>query len=122
MDNEDIQSKEENIINEHKKMLMISGKLSSFQIENLKNFPMVAFDGVKEFKLDYNFYKYNDEGEKEICSGRVLYDLNFSEKTIQNDISEDELKKRGEALKFFVRTLFWKDTKVEINREGSEWI
>jgi len=106
-------------IAEHRKMLILSGNLSNFHTENLRMFPQVVFNNIDKFSVDFNFYRYNEAGDREVCAGRVSYDISFKESP---ETSEDELKKRGEALKFFVRSLFWQDTKVTITREGSEWI
>jgi len=109
---------QETLIEDHRRALIMSGKLSKFHMDNLKAFPQIAFDNLDTCKLEYNFYRYGEEGEKEIYSGRVVYDLKLKEPKRE----ESDLKQRAEFLKHWVQTLFWKDTKVQILREGAEWI
>ena len=107
------------IISEHRKMLILSGNLSSFHMENLTNFPHIVFNELEKFELEYNFYKFNESGERQVFAGHITYNVDFKE-GIEAD--EDELRKRAEALKFFVKSLFWEDTEVSIKRGGSEWM
>ena len=108
----------ETLIEDHRRALIMSGKLSKFHMDNMKAFPQVAFDNLETCELNFNFYRYDDDGNKEIYSGRVVYDLKLKE----SSRTEDELKQRAGFLKLWTKTLFWEDTKVEILREGAEWI
>jgi len=107
-----------NIIDDHRNMLILSGNLSSFHLDNLKAFPKIIFDDIKNFKLHYNFYTGNGE-DKKLYSGKVIYDIIFEKEPI---FTKEELKKRSNDLKLWVKTLFWKDTKVTIKKNGKKWI
>ena len=107
-----------NVIDDHRNMLMFSGNLSKFHLDNLKAFPKIVFDDIKTFTLHYDFYTGKDE-DKKLCSGKIIYDIVFNTEPTQ---SKDDLQKRTDDLKFWVRSLFWKDTRVTIKKDGKKWI
>ena len=96
------------ILKEMKNLTLLSGKISSVQVENLKLFPFIFFDKVESIKIDYDFKKNDPQNFKP----KVKYYLEI--KDLQ-DISEiAELTKRCSALESSVRTLFWSNTEVMI--------
>ena len=105
------------ITDDHRNMLMLSGNLSSFHIDNLKAFPKIVFNDINNFTLHYDFYENKNE-EKKLCSGKVIYDITFYK---EPTYTTEELQKRMSDLKFWVRTLFWKDTKVTVKKDGKRW-
>ena len=105
------------IIDDHRNMLMLSGNLSSFHIDNLKTFPKIVFDNIKNFTLHYDFYEGKGDAKK-LYSGKVIYDLTFDK---EPEYTVEELQRRMSDIKFWVRTLFWKDTGVTIKKDGKRW-
>lgn len=101
----------ENVVEEHKKMMVMTGKLSDFQLENLQKWPFVVFnESLNNVSVDYDFYKE----EKELYAGKVVYDFNFKS---EPEKYEEELQ----MLTFWVKYLFWEDTKVEFKSGGKKW-
>ena len=47
--------KEKNVIDDHRQALMLSGNLSDWHLNNLKTWPRIVFDNVKDFTLVYDF-------------------------------------------------------------------
>jgi len=105
------------IIDDHRNMLILSGNLSSFHIDNLKAFPKIVFNDIKNFTLHYDFYTGKGD-DKKLCSGKVVYDVIFDK---EPNFTTEELQKRMSDLKFWVRTLFWKDTRVTVKKNGKRW-
>ena len=105
------------VIDDHRNMLIFSGNLSSFHLDNLKTFPKIVFDDIKNFTLHYDFYTGKGD-DKKLCSGKVIYDIVFEK---DPDLTTEELQKRMSDLKFWVRTLFWKDTRVTVKKNGKRW-
>lgn len=116
-------NKKGNIIDDHRQALMMSGNLSDFQIQNLKAWPNIVFDDVKNFKLTYNFVEKiidEDTGDEKdvLCAGKVIYDIVFNEEPAY---TKEEKTKRLDDIKLWVKTMFWKDTKVTIKKNGKKW-
>ena len=107
----------ENLLDDHRNMLVVSGSLSSFQIDNLKNFPKIAFDNIENFTLDYNFYDVDGDSKK-LCSGKVTYNIKFKTEPKYN---KQEKEKRIKDIILWVKSLFWKDTEVTIEKDGKKW-
>lgn len=96
-------------IREMAKLAIFSNRISEFHEKNLKMYPLVFFNGVKEAKLDYDLErKKTTQDEPEIVNSMVSYYLDLDES--QNDL----LDKRFEALETSVRGLLWNDITVEV--------
>lgn len=113
------------LVEEHRKMITVTGNLSDFQINNLRNWPYVLFDhdDVDGISLSYDFTNSMEEQESEgsggqLYAGRVVYDFSFKNLA---KYDSDGLKKRIEQLTHWVKYLFWVDTEVVIRKEGKEW-
>jgi hypothetical protein len=94
----------EQILEEHKKLAMLSNNLSDFQLENLKTYPFIVFDSIESAKIEYDVHlkdnrtsvvKYHIKSTKEVDT------LNF--------VSE-----RVSSLKQWVRKLLWNEIVVEV--------
>ena len=109
------------IIEDHRAMFLLSGQMSDFQIKNLRAFPYIIFDDLYSFTLNYNFYKYDDSGDQHITPGSVDYDLIFKEDAKELDDIE-KMKEKITHLKTFVQTLFWKETSVNVLKNGEKII
>lgn len=106
------------VVDEHKKMLIMTGNLSDFQLDNLKKWPFIIFDKeLEEVKINYDFTKLVAEQE-ELAPGRVEFDFYFKKNT---KLNRDETKKKLEMLSLWTKFLFWKETGVEIKRSGKKW-
>lgn len=101
-----VEKKENDVVEEHKKMLILSGNLSEFQLKNLKTWPFVVFDNIDNAMVDYNF---GDTGRIEEA-GEVTYTI------MRKDCSkqEDNFETKKETIINWVKFMFWKDTKVMV--------
>lgn len=108
------------LIDDHRKMVAMTGNLSDFQLTNLKTWPTVAIEDkyINDVKVKYDFTRVNDEDQEELHAGSVVYDFSFSEKL---PYPKDELKRRLDHLIHWTKHLFWEDTVVEIKKEGKTW-
>lgn len=112
-------TKEEiSVIDDHKKMLIMTGNLSDFQLDNLKKWPFILFDETLE-KVEI-FYDFTEvvANEEELSPGRVSYNLAFKKNA---KLNRDDTKKKLDLLSLWTRFLFWKETKVEFQRAGKKW-
>lgn len=106
------------------KMTMLTNRISEIQEKNLKMFPLAFFEGVSSATCQYDFsnkamvdieedkekltlnYKFKDVETKHFL---VSYRLHIKE-----DVLNPHLDKRFTALENAVRTLFWKQVRVEV--------
>lgn len=107
-------------VKEIKKMAALvvnSNKISEFHEKNMKMFPMVFFDAIKEVKIDYDLSvrhdveldtKNNITVKAPLRNNFVSYYLTLDESKNQN------LDRRFSALEGSIKTLFWKDVIVEV--------
>lgn len=102
-------NEQEKMLEDHKKMLIMTGNLSDFQLENLKTWPFIVFDNVSKVEIEYDFSEVlkNDLGEdtEGIGAGKVTFNLSADKVP-----KEDQIEKLRNWTKF----LFWKDTEVEV--------
>jgi hypothetical protein len=109
---------ETTVVDDHKKMLIMTGNLSDFQLDNMKKWPFILFDeNLEKVEINYDFTKLVAEAE-ELSPGRVSYNLEFK-KGIK--LNRDETKEKLKMLTLWTRFLFWKETKVEFQRAGKKW-
>lgn len=108
---------ESNIVEEHKKMVMMTGSLSDFQLENLKKWPFLLFDDLEEVKVNYDFTKLISE-EEELSPGVVEYDFKFKKNT---KLDRNNTKKQLDTLTLWTKFLFWKETEVKFLHAGKQW-
>ena len=91
------------------KIALLSGRMNTFHLKNLKAFPFILFNDLKEVKLEYSVENVNST-EPTIFS----YDLTL------NLESNNHLNKRYSALESAIRELFWDGVKVQIKINGKE--
>lgn len=109
---------ETTVVDDHKKMLIMTGNLSDFQLDNLKKWPFILFDKeLEQAEINYDFTKVV-ANEEELSPGRVSYNFTFKKNT---KLSREETKKKLDMLSLWTRFLFWKETKVEFQRAGKKW-
>ncbi len=85
---------------------VFSGRISEVHMINLKNFPWIFFNGLKEAAMDYDIDHMRED------KAIVHYDLTI-------DIENDHIQERCMAIESAVRSLFWKEMTVviSINKE-----
>lgn len=119
----DAPSKEQ-LIRDMAMLSITSGRISSIQEKNLKMFPLIFFNNVKQVKIDYDFsntalvdyeqdnkevqIKYNFQ-KIDTSHFKINYYIDF-----ENDEKQDNLDKRFTALEESVKGLFWKNMKVNV--------
>jgi len=97
-------------VKEMSRLAVLSNKISDVQLLNLKNYPFIAFDGIKEAKLEYDLsYEKTDKDEPVTHNPLVSYRLVLDESR-----NQEALGLRLEAIEKWVRNLFWKDVLVKI--------
>jgi len=116
------------MIDDHRKMLMVSGNLSEFQIVQLKGWPYLVFDNVDKVEIEYDFLKKKskvltlddivdeDDKEEDVHAGTITYNVFLSNEII---VTEDNLNNIAQWTKF----LFWLDTEVifKLKVGGKKW-
>lgn len=108
----------EKLIDDHKKMLIMTGNLSDFQLENLKKWPFIVFnEKLEKCSVHYDFTKVVSN-EEELSPGSVTFDFEFAKNT---KLDKAEAKKKLDALTLWTRFLFWKETQVIFQRAGKKW-
>lgn len=105
------------IVEEHKKMVIMTGNLSDFHMENLKKWPFILFDELERVDLTYDFTKLVAE-EEQLSPGTVQYDFIFKQGT---KLNREQTKKRLETLSLWTKFMFWKETEVRFLRAGKKW-
>lgn len=93
-----------NILDDLRKMVLVTGQLSSVHVNTLRSAPLVFFDNLDHVKISYNIDTENP------VSSVVEFQLVFNSDHIKDDIWE----KRVDALKNTVKTILWKDIKINI--------
>jgi len=98
------------IIEDMKKITMLTGEISSIHELNLKNWAFVAFDGVEKIEIKYDLTK---ERAKDVGEGFVDFNITLDPMAIS-----ELLKKRCETLTGWVRHMFWEEIRVEVFFNG----
>jgi len=88
-------------------MTLFSGRISEVHMENLKQFPFIFFNGLKEVKLEHDISTTKE------APSIISYDLTL-------DGENDQPEKRYTALESAVRSIFWKEIIVKISIDGKE--
>lgn len=114
---EETKTEESSIIEEHKKMVIMTGNLSDFQLKNLKTWPFLLFENLESVEITYDFTKLVGEQE-ELAPGTVQFDFYFKEKTKFNI---EEVKKQLSTLSLWTKFMFWKETKIKFLKSGKKW-
>ena len=89
------------------KLGLFFGRVSEVHLLNLKNFPWIFFNDLKQASIDY------DIASKKEDKSWVSYILTISKEN-------DHLDKRYKALESSDRSIFWKDVEVRITVNGKE--
>lgn len=115
---EETKKEEQTIVDEHRKMVIMTGQLSDFQLTNLKQWAFIVFqENLEKANITYDFTKIVAE-EEALSPGVVQYDFYFKPGT---KLVKADTKKRLEHLKTWVKFMFWKETEVRIMKDGKKW-
>lgn len=105
------------------KLSLLSNKINEIQVRNLKMYPLVFFENVESAAVDYDFSNTgNIDFETDPENLEVKYNISKPErshfrvtyKVALNEEGNDHLDKRFDAITKAVRSLFWKDTKIQV--------
>jgi len=111
-----------NIVKDMAKLVLVSGKISEMHEKNMKMYPFLFFDGVREAKVEYDLSHQADAlVDKDnnltvnapIRSNSITYYLSLREGSFN-----ERLDVRFAALEGALRTLFWKDLVIEVYIDG----
>lgn len=111
------------------KLTILDNKLNDIQLTNLKMFPLVFFNGVKEAKIDYDFSiskpsvdfdieKHPTDYEKR--GVKYSFDRPSHNSVVEYRLTIDETQENSHpenrflALEKAVHNLFWKEVKVTV--------
>jgi hypothetical protein len=107
------------IINDMRKAALLSGKLSQWHLDNLRNFVLIALDNVKKAEIRYDLGDMRGKSglDDKRSAGYVVYNITRKGrgKLAKN---KEEMAKRCMALEQWVRNIMWSDTRVEIEANG----
>ena len=95
-------------LTEMKKLVILTKRLSEFHINNLKNFPVIAFEGIERVSIDYDLKS---------TPGHISYTIETKKKRFKNR------QKRLEDIRAWARSLLWKeiDVKITLNGKPTLW-
>jgi hypothetical protein len=94
-------------VRELAQLSILSNRISKVHEKNLRAYPFIFFNGVKDAKVDYEL----ERGSK----NHVKFSLFLKE-----DSDNPLLEKRFEALDQSIKNLFWKEVTVSIELNGKK--
>lgn len=98
-------------------LVLSSGRLSEFHERNLKMYPLIYFNDVKEVKIEYDLAVRHDaevDNKNNLTLKKPLQNCIVSYFLTLDESLQDNLQKRLDALEHSVKVLLWKDLPVEI--------
>jgi hypothetical protein len=101
-------NKTKEILDDMRRITMLTGEISSVHEESLKKWPLIAFDEVAGVEIKYDLTK---EYTKEVGEGYVIFEIDMPEEKIPKD---EDFHTRCEMISQWVRDMFWDEIKVEI--------
>jgi hypothetical protein len=110
----------EGILEDMRKITMLTGEISSIHQESLQKWPYIVYDGVDSVEIKYDLTK---EYTQETGEGYVVFNVD-GQKIDDNDFqAQGELGKQGQMITLWVRDMLWSDIRVEIyiNGKSSYW-
>lgn len=99
------------------KLVLMSGKISEMHEKNMKMYPFVYFEGVKEVKIDYDLSHRADalvDNKNNLTVNSPIRNNVVTYYIILDEAAQTSLDKRFSALEASIRTLFWNDVMVEV--------
>jgi hypothetical protein len=98
-----------NIVEDMRKLTILTGQLSSVHEETLYTWPLVLFDNIENIEIKYDLTK---EYTQRAGEGYVVYRLEISPENVPK---EEEFVKLCKILTSWVRDMLWDDIKVDIS-------
>lgn len=98
----------EKIVEDMRKLTMLTGQLSSVHEETLYMWPLILFNNIEKIEIKYDLTK---EYTQEAGEGYIIYKIDILPENIPGD---DLFYRRCEMLADWVRNMLWNDIKVEI--------
>ena len=108
----------QNIVDDHRNMLMLSKNISEFQENNLKTWSFIFLEGVDTVKVSWNFIDNNEN--KDFFPGEVTFDVTFKEGA-GPETDFENIQTGFEKLVAATKFLFWSETEVIIKQNGTKW-
>lgn len=106
-----------NTVKDMAKLVLMSGKISEMHEKNMKMYPFVYFEGVKEVKIDYDLSHRADalvDNKNNLTVNSPIRNNVVTYYIILDEAAQTSLDKRFSALEASIRTLFWNDVMVEV--------
>lgn len=97
------------ILEDMRKITMLTGEISSVHEESLQKWPYIIFDNVQNVEIKYDLTK---EYTQETGEGYVIYRLEIPPENVPK---EEEFVKLCKILTSWVRDMLWDDIKVDIS-------
>lgn len=117
-------SKTQETIQEMARLTMLTNQLNDVQIQNLKTFPFVFFDGLNRVTMEYDLsnqlgadtVENTDDGEIEYnVTPTTTSHLHVTYRLVIDPIfTPNNLPQRFSALEQSVRSILWKEIKVVV--------
>jgi hypothetical protein len=99
----------EKIVEDMRKLTMLTGQLSSVHEETLYTWPLILFDNIENIEIKYDLTK---EYTQEAGEGYVIYKLEIPPENVPKEI---EFVRLCKILTSWVRNMLWDDIKVDIS-------
>jgi len=100
----------EAILEDMRKITILTGQISTIHEKNLKTWVFVAFDGVENLEIKYDLSK---DYQKETGEGYVNFYLKLEE-----NANIDNLKERCDKITSWVREMFWNNISTTFFIDG----
>jgi hypothetical protein len=94
----------QDILNDHKKAAILTGKLSDFQLNNLKTYPFILFDKIIEVQIEYDI-KLKEKG-----ISTVTYLIKSNQPTSDVEFIDDKVL----TLTTWVQSVLWDTVMVSV--------
>ena len=101
----------EKILEDMRRLTMLTGQLSSVHEESIYSWPLILFDNVENIEIKYDLTK---DYTQEVGEGYMIYKLDIAP---ENTPGEDLFNRRCEMLSDWVRYMLWNNIKVDVETE-----
>ena len=101
-----------NILEDMKKITMLTGEISNIHEKSLLTWPYVVFDNIKNVEIKYDLTK---SAHLELGYNLVEFFVFSSDQDRQNI---DNFEKRCETLKQWTEEMFWSGVEVRVYMDG----
>jgi hypothetical protein len=101
------------LIDDHKRAVLMTGNLSDFQINNLKNWMIMLFpsEKVDRYGLSYDFSNSNFSNSDAMGdAGKINLSIH-----LKPNVPKKEFKDSIKTYKEWCKFLFWEGTKVKVS-------